>query len=745
MWIQVRTMDGKKSTQIDKISKLTLIEDLKAKIAGEFGVSAERQRLFFSGKQLENGHTLFDYNVGLNALIQVMFRIEEVCSPKDKNKKSPKKKENNNIVCKEDLQVKVNEADDKNNGALASQFKVHDKVDAMDPTMGAWFEAVIVKVTQDDIDSKLCYHAQFEGYDENEVLKLKESEVRPRARMILKWDEITVGDKVMANYNSDEPKERGFWYDVVVTRKENKRQANILYGKILLGKNGDVSEECRIIFVDEIFKIEKSGDVNISNANDENIEKRKVKPDCSHCKDDPTKSCKECSCCVCGGKHQPERQIICDECEMAYHLDCLNPPLESIPDEDEWYCPECRNDPTEIVQVGDKLKSSKRKQKMASTSGNSQRDWGKGMACVGRTKICTLVPSNHFGPVPGVPVGSAWRFRVQASEAGVHRPHVSGIHGRETEGAYSIVLAGGYEDDLDKGEEFFYTGSGGRDLSGNKRTAEQSCDQKLTKMNRALAKNCNAKIDDKNGGEAENWKEGKPVRVLRSSKFRKHSKFAPEEGVRYDGIYKIVKYWPEKGKSGFVVWRYLLRRDDPTPPPWSEKGKKLIKDLGLTVQYPEGYLEAQEKKEAEKAKNSKTPAKENSNHKRKREKDATSETPQKKSKNVYSLPDEVLSSVEKDMLNKKTWNELTSGLVNYQAFLESVKDSFMCICCQEVVFAPVTTKCVHNTCKACLSRAFKAGLETCPVCRHDISKDLNINSELDAVLRMLFPGYEAGR
>lgn len=33
------------------------------------------------------------------------------------------------------------------------------------------------------------------------------------------------------------------------------------------------------------------------------------------------------------------------------------------------------------------------------------------------------------------------------SEAGVHRPHVAGIHGREDEGSYSIVLSGGYEDD----------------------------------------------------------------------------------------------------------------------------------------------------------------------------------------------------------------------------------------------------------------------------------------------------------
>jgi len=48
----------------------------------------------------------------------------------------------------------------------------------------------------------------------------------------------------------------------------------------------------------------------------------------------------------------------------------------------------------------------------------------------------------------------------------VHRPHVAGIHGRETDCAYSLVLSGGYEDDTDNGDEFLYTGSGGRDLSG---------------------------------------------------------------------------------------------------------------------------------------------------------------------------------------------------------------------------------------------------------------------------------------
>lgn len=40
------------------------------------------------------------------------------------------------------------------------------------------------------------------------------------------------------------------------------------------------------------------------------------------------------------------------------------------------------------------------------------------------------------------------------------RPTVAGIHGNEVEGCYSLALSGGYEDDLDYGEFFTYTGAG---------------------------------------------------------------------------------------------------------------------------------------------------------------------------------------------------------------------------------------------------------------------------------------------
>jgi len=60
-------------------------------------------------------------------------------------------------------------------------------------------------------------------------------------------------------------------------------------------------------------------------------------------------------------------------------------------------------------------------------------------------------------------------------------------------------------------------------------------------MNCALAKNCGVPLDRKNGADSkEKWKAGKPVRVLRSCKGRKHSEYSPEEGNRYDGLYKVT-------------------------------------------------------------------------------------------------------------------------------------------------------------------------------------------------------------
>jgi hypothetical protein len=58
------------------------------------------------------------------------------------------------------------------------------------------------------------------------------------------------------------------------------------------------------------------------------------------------------------------------------------------------------------------------------------------------------VPERLFGHVRGYPEGSRFESRAELSEAGVHRPTVAGISGSEREGADSIVLSGGYEDEI---------------------------------------------------------------------------------------------------------------------------------------------------------------------------------------------------------------------------------------------------------------------------------------------------------
>ena len=52
MWVQVRTMDGKTSMQVDGLSKLTKVEELRDLIMEKFGIACDCQRLYFRGKQV---------------------------------------------------------------------------------------------------------------------------------------------------------------------------------------------------------------------------------------------------------------------------------------------------------------------------------------------------------------------------------------------------------------------------------------------------------------------------------------------------------------------------------------------------------------------------------------------------------------------------------------------------------------------------------------------------------------------
>ena len=58
-----------------------------------------------------------------------------------------------------------------------------------------------------------------------------------------------------------------------------------------------------------------------------------------------------------------------------------------------------------------------------------------------------------FGEVTGVSTGDTYANRRALYDAGVHRALQAGIVGRAADGAESIVLAGGYVDDEDYGDD----------------------------------------------------------------------------------------------------------------------------------------------------------------------------------------------------------------------------------------------------------------------------------------------------
>jgi putative restriction endonuclease len=142
-----------------------------------------------------------------------------------------------------------------------------------------------------------------------------------------------------------------------------------------------------------------------------------------------------------------------------------------------------------------------------------------------------------FGEIEGFPEGSTFGSRAELSQAGVHTPRRAGISGNAKEGADSIVLSGGYEDDVDEGDVILYTGQGGRD----EKTGEHVNNQALVRQNLALAMNRVL---------------GLPVRVVRGRGLGLGH--APREGYRYDGLYYVTDHWKERGKSGYLVWRFRL-------------------------------------------------------------------------------------------------------------------------------------------------------------------------------------------
>ncbi len=135
-------------------------------------------------------------------------------------------------------------------------------------------------------------------------------------------------------------------------------------------------------------------------------------------------------------------------------------------------------------------------------------------------------------------IGTLYKDRDAITEAGLNKHPMAGIDYGPDGNAISIILNGGYKDDLDLGDLVIYTGQGGQSKTGEKRQVE---DQKIVRGNKALV---NSHLNQN------------PVMVIRG--FKGEKKFSPPTGYKYDGLYSVAKHWFEPSSDGPLIIRFEL-------------------------------------------------------------------------------------------------------------------------------------------------------------------------------------------
>ncbi|KAK1425932.1 hypothetical protein QVD17_21297 [Tagetes erecta] len=168
-----------------------------------------------------------------------------------------------------------------------------------------------------------------------------------------------------------------------------------------------------------------------------------------------------------------------------------------------------------------------------------------------------LFPTKTFGHLPGIDVGYQFYSRAEMLALGLHTHWLNAVDymglsykNKTMEEfkahtfplAIAIVLSGLYQHHQDISQDFVYTAQAGNDFMPSK---HQLKNQEISHANLALKNSMEQCI---------------PVRVIRGHPSNTHFKI-----YTYDGLYKVTECWPATGVSGFVGYKFRLKRLEGQP------------------------------------------------------------------------------------------------------------------------------------------------------------------------------------
>ncbi|KAL7270935.1 hypothetical protein RUND412_006339 [Rhizina undulata] len=213
---------------------------------------------------------------------------------------------------------------------------------------------------------------------------------------------------------------------------------------------------------------------------------------------------------------------------------------------------------------------------------------GRGRQAKGRSY--SLEPDYPFKKNPyvvghnGLVVGQWWPLQICLLRDGAHGEIEAGISGNKEFGAFSVIISGSSYKDEDHGNTVFYCGT-----RGTPRALEENEDEMKVKLEDPETQE--RPLGTPSAGTQlllTACKRKTPVRLHRSSKALVKSSFAPEKGIRYDGLYDVTGY--AVLDQDYAMFRFTLeRRKDQPEMRWRGPGvRPNAEELG-----PNGWSEVQ--------------------------------------------------------------------------------------------------------------------------------------------------------